>query len=487
MAASLAVFGRKDNEIVRIFQKNLGISAKSSIFVPKFNSQMNIHKSILTFAVGFSCFLLLPARALSQNFQNQSNVQWSAVPSHGDWLYKTGEKATIDVTLLMHGMPVSGVEISYQSGGDCLSTETQNKVTTDAHGKATLNVGTRRAPGFCDTQMQCNIEGHTYKNHLKVGFDPENIMPYTQQPRDFDAYWSQVLADQERLPLEVETWDAPEFDTPNVICQKVKIRCYRKDGQHYIYGYLTRPRKAGKYPVVVSPPGAGVKPMDPRKTMFYAEKGQMIRLDLEIHGIDPALDAATYSDITRAFGDHFANGYLSNGLQSRETYYMRKVYAAMVRAVDYLTTLPDWDGKNILVQGNSQGAALSLVLAGLDKRITAVACAHPALSDMAGYAEKGRTGGYPHFGNRYKDVKLTPQVIETLSYYDVVNFARRISCPVYMTWGYNDNTCPPTTSWAVWNVLSCPKEKYITPINEHWISTETRYRQMEFLKKNMLP
>ena len=164
---------------------------------------------------------------------------------------------------------------------------------------------------------------------------------------------------------------------------------------------------------------------------------------------------------------------------------MKKVYACLLRAVDYLTTLEQWDGKNILIQGNSQGAALSIVLAGLDPRITAVAIAHPALSDMAGYAEEGRTGGYPHFNRNYKEVKLDKQTIETLAYYDVVNFARLVKCPVYLTWGNNDNTCPPTTSWIVWNTLTCEKESYITPINEHWISTETRYRQMRFLQKHL--
>lgn len=442
-------------------------------------------KPILTL-VAVTCMLLLGIKVgRAQNFQNQSDMQWVAVPTHSDWLYKVGEKAQIDVQLLMHGQPAAGLEIEYQTGGDCLEPDTRGTVKTDAQGRASIKVSGGVKPGFRDTQMQCQQEGRTYKNHLKVGFGVEQIVPYTQKPQDFDAFWTATLDEQKQLPMQVEVEDAPQFSNDRVVCQKVRIRCYRKDGQHYVYGYLSKPRKEGKYPVVVSPPGAGVKPMDPLKHMFYVERGNMIRLDLEIHGIDPALSAERYREITQAFGDHHANGYLSNGLQSRETYYMRKVYAALVRAVDYVTSLPEWDGRNVLVQGNSQGAALSLVLAGLDPRVTAVACAHPALSDMAAYVEQGRTGGYPHFGNKYHDVKLTPQVVETLAYYDVVNFARRITCPVYMTWGYNDNTCPPTTSWAVWNVMSCPKEQYLTPINEHWISTETRYRQMEFLTKHI--
>jgi cephalosporin-C deacetylase-like acetyl esterase len=80
---------------------------------------------------------------------------------------------------------------------------------------------------------------------------------------------------------------------------------------------------------------------------------------------------------------------------------------------------------------------------------------------------------------------LTPAKVETLAYYDVVNFARRIQCPVYMTWGYNDNVCPPTTSYIVWNLITAPKEPLITPINEHWTSEDTNYGQMQWLKKQI--
>lgn len=67
----------------------------------------------------------------------------------------------------------------------------------------------------------------------------------------------------------------------------------------------------------------------------------------------------------------------------------------------------------------------------------------------------------------------TPEKLNTLAYYDVVNFTRLIRVPVFITWGYNDDTCPPTTSYAVYNVITVPKEALLTPVNEHWVSTET--------------
>ena len=99
---------------------------------------------------------------------------------------------------------------------------------------------------------------------------------------------------------------------------------------------------------------------------------------------------------------------------------------------------------------------------------------------MAGYLDN-RAGGYPHFNKMNK--MLTPEKVETMAYYDVVNFAMRIKCPVYMTWGFNDDTCPPTTSYIAWNLISSPKESLITPVNEHWTSDDTNYGQMEWLKK----
>jgi cephalosporin-C deacetylase-like acetyl esterase len=79
----------------------------------------------------------------------------------------------------------------------------------------------------------------------------------------------------------------------------------------------------------------------------------------------------------------------------------------------------------------------------------------------------------------------TPEKIKTMAYYDVVNFAKQIEAPVFMTWGYNDNTCPPTTSYIVYNVLKGQKEALITPINEHWTSEDTEYGHFVWIKNHL--
>ena len=420
------------------------------------------------------CAIICSVSAHAENYPYRSDYLWTTVPNHADWLYKTGEKAKVEVTLCRYGIP-QNVEVSYEIGQDMLPATSSGKVTLK-NGRATIDMGTMKKPGFLDLRLKAVIDGKIFEHHVKVGFSPEQLKPYTKNPADFDAFWKANLEEARKTPVSVSCEPAPEYSTDKVEASLVKIRT---DRRHSVYAYLLKPKKQGRYPVVLTPPGAGIKTIKNVST-DYAEQG-MIRLMMEIHGISPKLTDDQFKDISNAFSGE--NGYLENGLDNRDNYYMKHVYVACVRALDYLCSLPEWDGKNVFVQGGSQGGALSLITAGLDPRVTACVANHPALSDMAGYAEKGRTGGYPHF-NRENQM-LTPEKINTLQYYDVVNFARRISCPVYLTWGYNDNVCPPTTSYIVWNLITAPKESLITPINEHWTTNNTNYSQMLWLKNQI--
>ena len=417
--------------------------------------------------------------AVAENYPYRSDVLWTTVPNHADWLYKTGEKAKVEVSFSLYGIP-QNVEVTYEIGPDMMPATTKGKVVLK-NGRAVIDMGTMKQPGFLDLRLTAVKEDKKYQHHVKVGFSPDQLKPYTKNPSDFDAFWKtnvetarkQVKSDKILVKSEkVDKYSTDEFD-----CYLLKLKV---DSRHSIYGYLTKPKECGmkKYPVVLCPPGAGIKTIkEPMRNTFYAKNG-FIRLEMEIHGLNPEMTDEQFKEITSAFD--YENGYLTNGLDNRDNYYMKHVYVACVRALDYLCSLPDWDGRNVFVQGGSQGGALSLITAGLDPRVTACVANHPALADMAGYLDH-RAGGYPHF-NRLNNM-LTSEKVATMAYYDVVNFARRITCPVYLTWGYNDNVCPPTTSYIVWNLITSKKESLITPINEHWTSSDTNYGQMLWLKK----
>ncbi|MEL7600710.1 MAG: acetylxylan esterase [Proteiniphilum sp.] len=422
-------------------------------------------------------FLIANCVLFGQNYPPQSDLLWVTTPNHTNWLYQLNEKAEIEVAVYRYGMLLNDIEINYQIGPEMMPDDTAGSIKLK-NGHAVVPMGTMSKPGFRDCKLSVTIDGKKYQHHIKVGFEPEKLTPYTHYPDDFVDFWEQAKTEAAGCPEQVTTTFVSDYSNEKVDCYLVKIQAYKKD--QYVYGYLTVPKKEGKFPVVFSPPGAGIKPMNPLKDIFYAENGY-IRFDMEIHGIRPDLDAETYTEVSRAFGNR-NNSYLVNGLDDRDSYYMKKVYLSCVRVLDYLTSLPKWDGKNLIAQGGSQGGALALVTTALDPRITACAANHPALSDMAGY-KAGRAGGYPHLFTKFEGMD-TPEKINTLAYYDVVNFARQIRVPVLMTWGYNDNVCPPTTSYIVYNLLKTRKEALITPVNEHWISQDTRQYIMEWIGKN---
>ena len=419
--------------------------------------------------------------ASAENYPYRSDYLWLTLPDHPNWIYATGEKAKVEVTFCRYGIP-QNVEVSYEIGPDMLPATTKGKVMLK-NGRAIIDMGTMKKPGFLDLRLKAVVGDKQYEHHVKVGFSPERLQPYTKNPADFDAFWSTNLEEARRQvvtdKLLVESEKVDKYSTDEFDCYLLKLHT---DRRHSIYGYLTMPKHSnGRHPVVLCPPGAGIKTIkEPMRNTYYAQNG-FIRLEMEIHGLNPEMTDEQFKEISSAFSGE--NGYLENGLDNRDNYYMKHVYVACVRALDYLCSLPQWDGRNVFVQGGSQGGALSLITAALDPRVTACVANHPALSDMAGYAEVGRAGGYPHFVR--ENQMLTTEKINTLQYYDVVNFARRIQCPVYLTWGFNDNTCPPTTSYIVWNLISAPKESLITPINEHWTTADTNYGQMLWLQKHI--
>ena len=430
----------------------------------------------LSMLIGAVLFVLSVA---AENYPYRSDVLWVTVPDHADWLYRTGEKAKIEVQFYKYGVPQDGVEVLYELGGDMMPSDTKGTVKLK-NGKAVISMGTMKEPGFRDCRLTAKVGGKTYSHHIKVGFSPEKLQPYTQLPSDFNEFWNKTKAEAAQFPLTYTKEYVKKYSTDKMDCYLIRLQLNKQN--QCIYGYLFYPKAEGKYPVVLCPPGAGIKTIKgPMRHKYYAEEG-CIRFEIEIHGLNPELDEDTFGEISRAFSSR-ENGYLVNGLDSRENYYMKRVYLACVRSIDLLTSLPEWDGKNVIVQGGRQGGALALITAGLDKRVTACVANHPALSDMAGY-KAGRAGGYPHLFKNTVDMD-TPAKMKTLAYYDVVNFAKQITVPVYMTWGFNDNTCPPTTSYIVYNVLNCPKEALITPVNEHWTSEDTEYGHLLWIKKHL--
>ena len=142
------------------------------------------------------------------------------------------------------------------------------------------------------------------------------------------------------------------------------------------------------------------------------------------------------------------------------------MYLSCYRAIDYLASRDDWDGRTLIVMGASQGGQQTLMTAGLHpQKITAALALVPAGCDQLGPA-LGLAPGFPQWYWKTKGKDET-KVRETSKYFDVANFTPRIKCAVLVGVGLIDDVCPPTGVFAAINQITTPKEVIVLPSSGH--------------------
>ena len=177
----------------------------------------------------------LALTASAENYPYRSDVLWVTVPNHADWLYQTGEKATVEVQFYKYGIPQDGVTVCYELGDDMMPSDTKGSVTLK-NGRAVVTIGTMKQPGFRDCRLQATIAGKTYKHHVKVGFSPDKLQPYTKMPADFDEFWDKSKSEIATFPLLYTKERVEKYSTDKIDCYLVKLQLNSR-GQS-IYGYL---------------------------------------------------------------------------------------------------------------------------------------------------------------------------------------------------------------------------------------------------------
>ncbi|WP_346320733.1 acetylxylan esterase [Chitinophaga sp. YIM B06452] len=413
--------------------------------------------------------LFLAAAAIAQPVEQAVKVV--VAPDHANWLYHTGEKAKFTVTVLQNGNPLKGVKIDYETGPEKMEPAVKKTVTL-ANGSLVIDGGTMSTPGFLRCVVTAEVNGKNYKRLATAGYDPEKIKPTVENPVDFDSFWEKGKAELSKIPLDAKMTLLPERCTEKADVYHVNLQGY---GQSRLYGILCVPKKEGKYPAVLRVPGAGIRPYAGDVTR--ADNG-VITFEIGIHGIPVNMDPGVYTSLAAGA----LNGYPVFNMDDKDRYYYKRVYLNCVRANDFIAGLAQFDGKNLGVQGGSQGGALSVVTAALDPRVTCLAAMYPALSDVTGYLHN-RAGGWPHMF--YKRNEDREDFIATAGYYDVVNFARRVKAPGRYTWGFNDETCPPTSMYASYNVITAPKELSLYLETGHWAYPDQHDEQNSWLMEKL--
>ena len=292
------------------------------------------------------------------------------------------------------------------------------------------------------------VGGNTGRNNglyaVGAAVAPAKLGLSTPRPDDFDTFWDGKLAAQAKIPIN------PVLTPVQTDVAGVELNMFVLDALgSQTHGYVAKPAREGKFPALIQLQYAGVYALNARGAAQRAAEGWLF-INVDSHDKLPS-DAS----------GNVPRNYQSVGNTEREKSYFLNMYLRDSRALDYLLTRPDWDGKTIVLTGGSMGGQQSLVLAGLrPEKITAALVCVPAGADADGNLH-GRKAGYPNWPSD------NPDVMKTALYFDTVNFASRIKAPVMAGMGFIDTISPPAGVWTALNQIAGPKEPLPMIESEH--------------------
>jgi cephalosporin-C deacetylase len=329
------------------------------------------------------------------------------------------------------------------------------------------------APGTMLVEVKWPTESDAHRAVGGAAAAPDHILPAAPPPADFDAFWKAKIKELKKIPVD------PQLETEasgrtGVAYWKITMNNIR--GTH-IQGQIARPKKGQIFPALLIVQWAGVYGLPKSWVTDRAAEG-WLALDIEPHDLPIDQPAEFYKE-------QFAGplkDYWSIGNDNRDTSYFLRMYLSCYRAVEYLKTRPDWNGKTLVVMGDSQGGQQTIMIAGLHpKDITAALALVPANGDTLA-PEAGRAPGFPDWYFNIEGGKDPGKVREASRYYDIANFARHIKCPMLVGLGLRDETCPPSSVLAAVNEIPSPKEVIILPQSGHQDEhgTQSYYNQRRY-------
>lgn len=374
-------------------------------------------------------------------------------------LYHKGEKVAFKIRL-RHDQQVNDAEVQWSVSNDGMLPTWAGKLRlTDGGGTVPAELD---EPGFLQCRVTFLTPAKTMLQEVAgAGIDPLQIKPSLPVPRDFDAFWSAQKKELAAVPINAKLtrMESPQAE---VECFDLQADCMGAP----VSGYFARPTaaKPSSLPIILTVHGAGVRSASLSGPAGWAKEG-FLALDINAHGIPNGKPDRFYAELA----DGELKDYRAKGRDSRDTVYFRGMFLRLVRAIDFLTAQPEWDGRTLIVSGSSQGGAQAIVAAGLDSRVTFFAAAVPALCDHSG-AVVGRISGWPKLVPTDADGKPDAKVLEAARYYDAMNFATRARAAGIVTVGFIDTTCPPTSVYAAYNALKGRKEIFNDPPSVHMVS-----------------
>lgn len=284
----------------------------------------------------------------------------------------------------------------------------------------------------------------------------------TPEPGDFDAFWAATLAETRAHSLNAR------FEPVDAGLALVDVFdvTFAGFGGHPVKAWYLKPKGVTSgLSGVVKFIGYGGGRAFPHEHLLWAATGRAV-LVMDTRGQGSTWSMGDTPDPVGADPAH--PGYMTRGLQSRETYYYRRVYTDGARAVEALLTRPEIDRSRVAVVGGSQGGGISIAVAGL---VPEVRAAMPDVPFLCDFRRAVGLAGRDPYGEIVRYLAVHRNKIEatfaTLGYFDGVNFARRSKAKALFSVAEMDDICPPSTVYAAYNAWAGDKSIESYTYNNH--------------------
>lgn len=416
---------------------------------------------------------VLNANSSSESKDNDVYSMWGTHNKPSP-IYKPGEEMFFTIKVLKNGEPVNGVKVKWTRTGDdgikeegeFLSTKEGTKIKTSSD-----KPGFVRIYAIALDKNGKKIEDPTSKKRNKfIFFDggacvgPEKLKGLPE-PKDFDEYWKKQKELLASVPLKVLEMKEVEGND-KVKAYDVKIACA---GKMPVSGYLVMPKNAKpkSLPAEVAFRGYGVtgasKNLNAGKNKIYFQ--------INAHGIENGKPKEYYDNLSKTTLKRYAFDEKENS--NTETTYFNGMFLRVMRALQFVKSLPEWNGKDLRATGGSQGGLQSLAAAGLDPDVTYCFAWSPWCCDFGRTKLKRLVGGWR--------VKHTP----ALEYYDPVNLVKRANpkCELFIVSNLGDYVCPPSGVWIAYNNFPGPKTMEVRQGCEHGYTMKD-YPRFKITTKN---
>ncbi len=369
------------------------------------------------------------------------NLAFIGTTDKNPLLYDCNEKMTFTVTLVdrdNNNLPVPGRTLRWQRNGDDGKTESG---TASSDSPLVVSTSIDR-PGF--VRLTVNVlgqDGEAVKgdDHKFDGGAGANVDQIEGEPLPdgFNEFWDREVEKLYATPYQVKL---TPVDWPS---QGIKVSKFE---------ITTYPGEAPATGLIGMMEGSAPKSLDLHVDAvgygfgrYWVNDNQIrkgkIFVTVARQGEDPIREDEYYAKLQQNELKGFCFRH-NDDLRKNDFY---KMLIRDLRALQYVKTLPEWNGGKLTVSGGSMGGFQAIGMAALDHDVTGCHAEVTWMCDLSGAAKHNRMGGW------------RPGSTEVLRFFDSVNLATRVKCPVSMRIGLGDYVCPPSGEMVLFHRLKVPK------------------------------